>query len=52
MKRLTTVLILALATLFPAVHPAVAQDAEVTAGDVVDRETLESLCTRSGGVRG
>ena len=43
MKRLTAALILALATLFPAVHPAVAQDAEVTAGDVVDRETLKAF---------
>ena len=39
MKRLTAVLILALATLFPAV----AQDAEVTAGEVVDRETLKAF---------
>ena len=39
MKRLTAVLMLALATLLPAVHPAVAQDPEVTAADVVDRET-------------
>ena len=43
MKRLTAVLILALATLFPAAYPAVAQDAEVTAGDVVDRETLRAF---------
>ncbi len=43
MKRLTVVLMLALATLLPAVHPAVAQDPEVTAGDVVDRETLKAF---------
>ena len=43
MKRLTAVLMLALATLFPAVHPATAQDAEVTAADVVDRETLKAF---------
>ena len=43
MKRLTAVLMLALATLFPAVHPATAQDAEITAGDVVDRETLKAF---------
>ena len=43
MKRLTVVLILALATLSPAVHPAIAQDAEITAGDVVDRETLKAF---------
>lgn len=43
MKRLTAVLILALATLLPAVHPAIAQDPEVTAGDVVDRETLKAF---------
>ena len=39
MKRLTAVIILALATLFPAI----AQDPEVTAGDVVDRETLKAF---------
>ena len=43
MKRLPTVLILALTTLLPAAHPAIAQDAEVTAGDVVDRETLKAF---------
>ena len=43
MKRLTAVLILVLAALLPAVHPAIAQDAEVTAGDVVDRETLKAF---------
>ena len=43
MKRLPVLLILALAALSPAVHPAIAQDAEVTAGDVVDRETLKAF---------
>ena len=43
MKRLTVVLMLALATLLPVAHPAVAQDPEVTAGDVVDRETLKAF---------
>ena len=43
MKRLTAVLMLALATLLPAVHPAIAQDSEITAGDVVDRETLKAF---------
>ena len=43
MKRLPVVLILALATLLPAMHPTIAQDAEVTAGDVVDRETLKAF---------
>ena len=43
MKRLTAALILALATLLPAAHPAIAQDPEVTAGDVVDRETLKAF---------
>ena len=43
MKRLPAVLILALTGLLPAVHPAVAQDAEVTAADVVDRETLKAF---------
>ena len=43
MKRLTAVLILALAALSPAVHPAIAQDSEITAGDVVDRETLKAF---------
>ncbi len=43
MKRLTAVLILALAALLPAAHPAIAQDAEVTAADVVDRETLKAF---------
>ena len=43
MKRLTAVLILALTTLWPAMHPAIAQDPEITAGDVVDRETLKAF---------
>ena len=43
MKRLTAALILSLATLLPAAHPAIAQDPEVTAGDVVDRETLKAF---------
>lgn len=43
MKRLTTVLILALTALWPAAHPATAQDPEITAGDVVDRETLKAF---------
>lgn len=43
MKRLIAVLMLALASLLPAVHPAVAQDSEITAADVVDRETLKAF---------
>ena len=43
MKRLTAVLMLALASLLPAAHPAIAQDSEITAGDVVDRETLKAF---------
>ena len=43
MRSLTAVLILALASLLPAAHPAVAQDSEVTASDVVDRETLKAF---------
>ena len=43
MKRLTAALILALTALSPAVHPVIAQDSEVTAGDVVDRETLKAF---------
>ena len=43
MKRLTAVLMLALATLLPAAHPAAAQDPAVTASDVVDRETLKAF---------
>ncbi len=43
MKRLTAVLMLALTTLLPTAHPAIAQDPEITAGDVVDRETLKAF---------
>ena len=43
MKRLPVVLILALTTLSPTAHPAIAQDPEVTASDVVDRETLKAF---------
>ena len=43
MKHLTAVLIIALATLLPAAYPTSAQDPEVTAGDVVDRETLKAF---------
>ena len=39
MKRLTAVLVLALVSLLPAV----AQDSEITASDVVDRETLKAF---------
>ena len=43
MKPLTAVLMLALASLLPAAHPATAQDAEITASDVVDRESLKAF---------
>ncbi|MDE2743264.1 MAG: cache domain-containing protein [Gemmatimonadota bacterium] len=43
MKRLIAVLMLALATFLSAAHSATAQDAEITAGDVVDRETLKAF---------
>lgn len=43
MKRLPVVLILTLSTLLPTAHPAISQDAEVTASDVVDRETLKAF---------
>ncbi len=43
MKHLTAVLIMALTILLPAAYPAIAQDPEVTAGDVVDRETLKAF---------
>ena len=43
MKRLKAVLMLALTGLLPAMHPAIAQNTEVTAGDVVDRETLKAF---------
>ena len=43
MKRLKAILMLALTGLLPAVHPAIAQDAEITASEVVDRETLKAF---------
>ena len=43
MKPLTAATILALAALAPAAHPASAQDSEITAADVVDRETLRDF---------
>ena len=43
MKRLTAATIVALAGLWSAAHPAAAQDSEITAADVVDRETLETF---------
>ena len=43
MKCLTAVLILGLASLLPAAHPAVAQTPEVTASEVVDAETLQAF---------
>ena len=43
MKRVTAATILALAALGPAAHPASAQDSEITAADVVDRETLKEF---------
>ncbi len=43
MKPLTAATILALAALGPAAHPASAQDSEITAADVVDRETLKEF---------
>ena len=43
MKRLTALLILGLAGLLPAAHPAAAQTPDVTAGEVVDRETLQAF---------
>ena len=43
MKRLTASVIWGLASLFPTVHPAVAQAPEVTASEVVDRETLKAF---------
>lgn len=42
MKPLTAATIVALATLWSA-HPASAQDSEITAADVVDRETLKEF---------
>ena len=43
MKRLTAVIILGLASLFAAVQPAIAQSPEVTASEVVDKETLKAF---------
>ena len=43
MRPLTTATILALAALWTAAHPASAQDSEITAADVVDRETLRDF---------
>lgn len=43
MKRLRAATILALAALWPAAHPAAAQDSEITAADVVDRESLRDF---------
>ena len=43
MKRLNVVLILGLAGLFVAPDPAVAQSPEITASEVVDRETLKAF---------
>ena len=43
MKRVTAATILALAALGPAAQPALAQDSEITAADVVDRETLRDF---------
>ena len=43
MKPLTAALMLALTSLLPAAHPAIAQDAEITASDVVDRESLKAF---------
>ena len=43
MTRLTAATILALVALGPAAQPALAQDSEITAADVVDRETLRDF---------
>ena len=43
MKRLTAAIILGLASLLLAAQTAVAQAPEVTAGEVVDRETLQAF---------
>ena len=43
MKRLTAALILGLAGLLVATHPAVAESPETTASEVVDRETLQAF---------
>ncbi len=42
MKRLRGI-VLTLTTLWPAAYPALAQEMEVTAGDVVDRESLKAF---------
>ena len=42
-KRLTAVLILGLAGFLSAAHPAVARAPDITAGEVVDRETLQAF---------
>ena len=43
MKRLASATIVALTALWTAAHPASAQDSEITAADVVDRETLRDF---------
>ena len=43
MKPLTAATIVALTALGPAAQPALAQDSEITAADVVDRESLEAF---------
>ena len=43
MKPLTAATIVALTALGPAAQPALAQDSEITAADVVDRETLKAF---------
>ncbi len=43
MKRLRSATIVTLAALWTAAHPASAQDSEITAADVVDRETLRDF---------
>ena len=43
MKRLTSAAIVTLAALMPTAHPTSAQDSEITAADVVDRESLREF---------
>ena len=43
MKHLTAASIISLTALLSAAHPASAQDSEITAADVVDRETLRDF---------
>ena len=43
MRTLTAATILTLTALMPAAHPASAQDSEITAADVVDRESLRDF---------